>query len=115
MKTLTEKLIESHLLEGEMIDGEEIGIRIDHTLFPDSTGTLVVLQFEAMGVPTVKTELSVSFTDHNTNMLVESGQFISQNPETAYATNSSLKDSLPPGRLCWEPTATAQPLEVWVP
>ena len=66
MKTLTEKLIESHLLEGEMIDGEEIGIRIDHTLFPDSTGTLVVLQFEAMGVPTVKTELSVSFTDHNT-------------------------------------------------
>jgi aconitate hydratase len=66
MKTLTEKLIESHLVEGELIKGKEIGIRIDHTLFPDSTGTLVILQFEAMRVPSVKTELSVCFVDHNT-------------------------------------------------
>jgi aconitate hydratase len=66
MKTLTEKLIESHLVEGAMTRGEEIGIRIDHTLIQDSLGTLADLEFEAMRVPQVKTELSVSFVDHNT-------------------------------------------------
>ena len=66
MKTLTVKLLESHLIDGEMIKGEEIGIKIDHTLIQDSTGTLADLQFEAMKLPSVKTELSLSFADHNT-------------------------------------------------
>jgi len=66
VQTLTEKLIESHLVEGSIIPGEEIGIRIDHTLMQDSLGTLVALEFEAMNVPRVKTELSVCFIDHNT-------------------------------------------------
>lgn len=65
MSTLAEQLIREHLVSGEMVPGEEIGIKIDHTLIQDSTGTMADLQFEAMGVPRVKTELSVSFVDHN--------------------------------------------------
>jgi aconitate hydratase len=65
MHTLTEQLISKHLVSGEMVPGEEIGIKIDQTLIQDSTGTMADLQFEAMGVPRVKTELSVSFIDHN--------------------------------------------------
>jgi aconitate hydratase len=66
VQTLTEKLIGSHLLEGSMTPGEEIGVRIDHTLIQDSLGTLAALEFEAMKVPRVRTELSVCFVDHNT-------------------------------------------------
>ena len=65
-KTLTEKLIESHLVAGRIVAGDEIGIRIDQTLTQDATGTLAYLQFEAMNVPRVRTELSVSYIDHNT-------------------------------------------------
>ena len=54
------KLIESHLVDGEMIPGREIGIRIDQTLTQDVTGTLVMLELEAMGLDGVKTELSAS-------------------------------------------------------
>jgi aconitate hydratase len=64
-KTLTEKIIAQHLAEGKMELGEQIGITIDHTLTQDSTGTLAYLEFEAMGVPHVKTKLSLSFVDHN--------------------------------------------------
>ncbi len=63
--TLAEKLIEDHLVEGEMVRGREIGIRVDQTLTQDATGTMVYLAFEAMGIPRVKTELSVSYIDHN--------------------------------------------------
>ncbi|MFH2109644.1 MAG: aconitate hydratase [Candidatus Bathyarchaeota archaeon] len=66
VRTLTEKLIESHLLEGSMAPGDEMGVRIDHTLIQDSLGTLAALEFEAMKVPRVATELSVCFVDHNT-------------------------------------------------
>jgi aconitate hydratase len=59
------KLIDSHILEGEMTPGEEIGIKIDQTLTQDATGTLVMLEFEAMGLPRVKTELSAQYVDHN--------------------------------------------------
>jgi aconitate hydratase len=62
---VTQKLIASHLLEGEMIAGEEIGIRIDQTLTQDATGTLVMLELEAMGLDRVKTEVSVQYVDHN--------------------------------------------------
>ena len=64
--TLTEKILSSHLVEGEMIKGTEIGIRIDQTLTQDATGTMAYLEFEAMGVPRVKTERSVAYIDHNT-------------------------------------------------
>ncbi len=64
--TIAEKLIKSHLVEGEMIKGSEIGLRIDQTLTQDATGTMAYLQFEAMGIERVKTELSVAYIDHNT-------------------------------------------------
>ncbi len=65
-KTITQKLIENHLLAGSLTPGTEIGITIDQTLTQDGTGTLTYLQFEAMKIPAVKTELSVSYIDHNT-------------------------------------------------
>ena len=64
--TIAEKLIKSHLVEGEMVKGKEIGLRIDQTLTQDATGTMAYLQFEAMGIERVKTELSVAYIDHNT-------------------------------------------------
>ena len=64
--TLTEKILHEHLVTGEMKKGEPIGIRIDQTLTQDATGTMAYLQLEAMGVDQVKTELSVSYVDHNT-------------------------------------------------
>lgn len=64
--TLAQKLIKSHLVEGEMIAGKEIGLRIDQTLTQDATGTMAYLEFEAMGVDRVKTEKSVAYIDHNT-------------------------------------------------
>ena len=64
--TIAEKLIKTHLVEGEMVKGAEIGLRIDQTLTQDATGTMAYLQFEAMGIERVKTELSVAYIDHNT-------------------------------------------------
>ena len=64
--TIGQKLIKSHLTEGEMIPGKEIGIKIDQTLTQDATGTMAYLEFEAMGIERVKTELSVAYIDHNT-------------------------------------------------
>lgn len=65
-KNITQKIIESHLISGEIKKGCEIAIRIDQTLTQDATGTMAYLQFEAIGIPKVKTELSVSYIDHNT-------------------------------------------------
>lgn len=64
--TIAEKIIKSHLVSGEMKKGEEIAIRIDQTLTQDATGTMAYLEFETMGIPRVKTELSVAYIDHNT-------------------------------------------------
>lgn len=64
--TLTEKILRAHLVDGEYVKGQEIGIRIDQTLTQDATGTMAYLEFEAMGVPRVKTERSVAYIDHNT-------------------------------------------------
>ncbi|MEG2668905.1 MAG: aconitate hydratase [Oscillospiraceae bacterium] len=64
--TLAQKILKNHLVCGEMVAGEEIGIKIDQTLTQDATGTMAYLEFEAMGVPRVKTELSVAYIDHNT-------------------------------------------------
>jgi len=63
--TLAEKIIAEHLVAGEMRPGGEIALRVDQTLTQDATGTMAYLQFEAMGIPRVKTELSVSYVDHN--------------------------------------------------
>jgi len=63
---VAKKIISQHLLSGKMEIGQEIGLRIDQTLTQDATGTMAYLQFEAMGVPKVKTKLSVSYVDHNT-------------------------------------------------
>ena len=63
---LTQKIIKEHLLEGDMVAGNEIAIRIDQTLTQDSTGTMAYLQFEAMEIPRVKTKKSVAYIDHNT-------------------------------------------------
>lgn len=65
-QTLTEKILSAHLVDGVMEKGTEIGIKIDQTLTQDATGTMAYLEFEAMGVPRVKTERSVAYIDHNT-------------------------------------------------
>ena len=64
--TIAQKIIKNHLVCGEMVTGKEIGLRIDQTLTQDATGTMAYLQFEAMGIDRVKTELSVAYIDHNT-------------------------------------------------
>ena len=65
-QTLSQKIIAAHLVCGEMVVGNEIGIRIDQTLTQDATGTMAYLELEAMGIDRVKTELSVAYIDHNT-------------------------------------------------
>ena len=64
--TLTEKILKAHLVDGEFVKGQEIGIRIDQTLTQDATGTMAYLEYEAMGVPRVRTEKSIAYIDHNT-------------------------------------------------
>ena len=65
-QSLTNKILSAHLVSGNLKPGEEIAVKIDRTLTQDATGTMAYLQFEAIGVPKVKTDLSVSFIDHNT-------------------------------------------------
>ncbi len=64
-RSVAKQLIESHLVDGEMKVGQEIGLRIDQTLTQDATGTLVMLEFEALGASRVNTELSAQYVDHN--------------------------------------------------
>jgi len=64
-ENLVQKILTSHLVSGKLQSGEEIAISIDQTLTQDATGTMAYLQFEAMGIPRVKTKLSVSYVDHN--------------------------------------------------
>ncbi|MBR2715664.1 MAG: aconitate hydratase, partial [Ruminococcus sp.] len=64
--SIAEKIIKEHIVSGEMIKGTDIGLKIDQTLTQDATGTMAYLEFEAMGVPRVKTERSVAYIDHNT-------------------------------------------------
>ena len=65
-ETLAQKMIRAHLLHGDMTPGSEIALRIDQTLTQDATGTMAYLEFETMGIPRVRTELSVAYVDHNT-------------------------------------------------
>ena len=80
--TLTEKILKAHLVDGEFVKGQEIGIRIDQTLTQDATGTMAYLEYEAMGVPRVRTEKSVAYIDHNTLQSARSTAFIFHVPET---------------------------------
>ncbi len=64
--TIAQKIIKAHLVDGEMIPGSDVGLKIDQTLTQDATGTMAYLEFEAMGVDRVKTERSVAYIDHNT-------------------------------------------------
>ncbi len=66
MATLLERIVRRHLVEGRPSPGEEVAVRVDQTLTQDATGTLAYLEFEALGLPRVRTELSVSYVDHNT-------------------------------------------------
>ena len=65
-KTIAEKIIAAHLISGDMTPGSEISIKIDRTLTQDATGTMAYIEFEAMGIDRVRTELSVAYIDHNT-------------------------------------------------
>src|SRR5271169_2317495 len=64
-KNLAHKILEAHLVEGQLIPGSEIAIKIDHTLLQDATGTLAMLEFETLGLDAVKVELAAQYVDHN--------------------------------------------------
>ena len=64
--TIAQKIIKAHLVEGDMTPGSEVALRIDQTLTQDATGTMAYLEFEAIGIPRVRTKLSVAYIDHNT-------------------------------------------------
>ena len=64
--TIAEKIIQRHLISGQMVTGQEIALKIDQTLTQDATGTMAYLEFETMGIPQVKTEFSIAYVDHNT-------------------------------------------------
>lgn len=64
-KNLTCKILQAHLVEGELVAGQEIGIKIDHTLLQDATGTMAMLEFETLGLDSVKVELAAQYVDHN--------------------------------------------------
>jgi aconitase A len=88
-RNIAQKLIEAHLVSGEMAPGEEIGLRIDQTLTQDATGTMVMLEFEAVGLPRVRTELSAQYVDHNllqTDFKNADDQVYLCSPETAAAS-----------------------------
>ncbi len=63
--TIAEQILREHLVEGKLRDGEEIGLAVDQTLTQDATGTMVYLEFESLGIPTVKSQVAVSYVDHN--------------------------------------------------
>ncbi|MBN2124902.1 MAG: aconitate hydratase [Deltaproteobacteria bacterium] len=64
-KNITQKILEAHLVEGNLLPGEEIAIRIDHTLLQDATGTVAMLEFESLGIDRVRVELAAQYVDHN--------------------------------------------------
>ena len=97
--TIAQKIIKAHLREGDMTPGTEVGLRIDQTLTQDATGTMAYLEFEAMGVPRVKTDLSVAYIDHNTLqsgfMNADDHRFIQ-----SMAKKHGLKFSRPGNGIC---------------
>ncbi len=127
---VTQKLIKGHLAEGELRPGAEIGLKIDQTLTQDATGTMVMLEFEAMRVPRVRTELSAQYVDHNllqkttrTRMTTcscgaRAGSLGSGSAdrETASATSSTWNDLVSLEKPYWGRTAIRRrrvPLGCW--
>ena len=123
-ENLTRKIIREHLVSGEMTPGQEIGLRIDQTLTQDATGTMAYLQFEAIGLPRVSTELSVSYVDHNMLQTDFRNADDHRYLQTVAAQLWPLllaarQRHLPPGapgalrraraRRCWAPIATRPP------
>ena len=96
--TIAQKIIKEHLVCGEMVVGNDIGLRIDQTLTQDATGTMAYIEYEAMGIPRVKTEKSVAYIDHNTLQTgfenADDHRFISAGRVTVFATRYTLKDSV---------------------
>ena len=123
MPTVTEQIINSHLVSGRMVPGEEIALKIDQTLTQDATGTMAYLEFEAMGVPRVRTEVSVSYVDHNCcsrisrmptttascSLSPPATASISHRPATASAIRCIWRPLAFPARPCSAPTATPPP------
>jgi len=119
-QTLTEKILDDHLVEGELETGEEIGIEIDQVLTQDTTGTMVWLQFEAMGLDEVQTEIAAQYCDHQTYQFdfknTDDHRFLRSaagkygahfsRPATVSATTSTARTSQRPARRCSVPTAT---------
>ena len=110
--TIAQKIIKNHLVCGEMTVGSDIGLKIDQTLTQDATGTMAYIEYEAMGIPRVKTEKSVAYFDHNTLqtgfenaddhtfiLFVKNTVSIFQDPATAFVTRCTLKDSVNQERL----------------
>lgn len=111
--TIAQKIIKNHLVCGEMTVGSDIGLKIDQTLTQDATGTMAYIEYEAMGIPRVKTEKSVAYIDHNTLQTgfenADDHRFIQsvckkhgiyfQDPATAFVTRFTLKDSVNRERL----------------
>ncbi len=64
-RTLTHKILEAHLVEGDLVPGHDVSIRIDHVLLQDATGTVAMLEFETLGIDAVKADLAVQYVDHN--------------------------------------------------
>ena len=93
-KNLTHKILQAHLAEGQLIPGSEIAIKIDHTLLQDATGTLAMLEFEALGLDRVKVELAAQYVDHNLlqtdNKNADDHKFL----QTAAAGTASISASL---------------------
>lgn len=124
---VTQKLIKSHLLTGKMIPGEEIGIKIDQTLTQDATGTMVMLELEAMGIERAQTEVSAQYVDHNiiqqdnkTRMTIyfykvqrNDSDCITAVLEMASATPYICKDSRNQEKRCSVPIATRVRTDAW--
>ena len=122
-ENIVRKILKAHLKDGELTAGTEIGIRIDQTLTQDATGTMAYLQFEAMGLGEIKTDLSVSYVDHNTvqvgfennddhrycSRLPESTASYSRARVTASATRYTSSASASRAPRCWEATAIRPP------
>ena len=111
--TLAEKILKAHVVDGEFVKGNEIGIKIDQTLTQDATGTMAYIEFEAMGIDQVRTERSVAYIDHNT---LQSGStvFTPPVPETASAIRYISNVSPLPERHSSAPTAILPHAAVWV-
>ena len=107
--TIAQKIIKAHMLSGEMTPGADVGLRIDQTLTQDATGTMAYLEFEAMGVPRVKTERSVAYIDHNTLQTgfenADDHRYISRPLRRSTASISPARATASATRCIWSASA----------